>query len=77
MDKKNKKIPLTPTIPQKAQKKKTSTLSLLIGCMKFLFPKQLVTFSSKTNYRFGVDIVKVDSFETIIRLQIQPSIANL
>jgi hypothetical protein len=44
MDKKTKKSPSLPPSPQKAQKKKLSTLSLLIGCMKFLFPKQLVNF---------------------------------
>jgi hypothetical protein len=63
--KKTKKSPSLPPSPKKPKRKKLSINSVL-GHMKFLFPKQLVTFSSRTNYRFGAHIVKVDSFGTTI-----------
>jgi hypothetical protein len=44
-----KKIPLPLPKTQK-RKKKLSLLSLLIGCMKFLFPKWFVTFFNLDYY---------------------------
>jgi hypothetical protein len=48
VDKKNQKKVHSPTPekPERKKKKKRCTLSLLIGCIKYLFPKVFVTIYS-------------------------------